>query len=255
MSRRTAQPEKLKAYTLGAKNRFFGNKLQLNAAAYYYDYRNYRAGGNDITVWLWDLDEDLVADGNERFREPYANGTGDGRMIGLDTSTSWIITQKDMLNLSLSYIDSSWTDLYLDYYYTYSLELIDGELVEVPLVDDDYSGKPMMSTPPWNINLTYSHNFNLPNGGTLKASIFTKYKTSYDLSWRERDYPINYQENYHMEDVNLVYSHPDGKWSLSTYVKNIFNYAEKRMIMNMGGMKGLSIGNPRTYGAVLSLRL
>ena len=259
-STNTNDPEKLKAYTIGAKNRFFGNKLQLNAAAYYYDYKNYRAGGNDVMAWLWDLDEDLVVDQSnpqEVWREPYANGSGNGRMIGADVSVSAIVTPKDMVNLQVSYIDSEWTDLRMVYYYTYTLVVVEEPTPHTEPVDQlgaDFKGKPMMSTPPWNINLTYDHTFNLWNGGTIKTSIYSKFKTSYDLSWRESDYPMNYQESYHMEDFNAVYSHPNGRWNLSAYVKNIFEYAEKRMIMNAGGAKLLSIGNPRTYGAVLSVK-
>jgi hypothetical protein len=57
-----------------------------------------------------------------------------------------------------------------------------------------------------------------------------------------------------MEDVNLVYNSPEGNMSLSAYVKNIGNYAEKRSLLNMAGTRLLSIGNPRTYGAVLSVK-
>jgi iron complex outermembrane receptor protein len=253
-------PEKLKAYTLGAKNRFFENKLQINIAAYYYDYKNYRAGGNDVMAWLWDLDNDLIGDQSnpqEVYREPYANGSGNGRMIGVDISSSAVLTPKDMVSLSVSYIKSEWTDLRMVYYYPYTLVVVDEPTPHtepVPQLGADFSGKPMMSTPPWNINLTYDHTFSLWNGGSIRASLSTKYKTEYRLSWRDSDYPINFQESYHMEDVNIVYNNPDGKWNLSTYVKNITNYAEKRMIMNAGGAKLLSIGNPRTYGGVLSVK-
>jgi len=264
----TQEPEKLKAYTLGAKNRFFDNKLQLNGSVYYYDYRNYRAGGNDVMAWLWDYTENvigtppnLIMENGEYFREPYANGTGDGRMIGVDLSSSIVITPKDMVNLSVSYIKSEWTDLSMTYKYTYTLVYVESDAEKpyphtdiVPQLGANYNGKSMMSSPPWNINLTYDHTFSLWNGGTIRASINTKYKSEFSLSWRESDYPMNFQESYFMEDVNVVYNNPDGVWNLSTYVKNITNYAEKRMIMNAGGGKLLSIGNPRTYGAVLSVK-
>ena len=257
----TQDPETLKAYTLGAKNRFLGNKLQVNAAAYYYDYKNYRASGNDMEIWTNDWNNNGVPDpgrdANEIMGMRYDGArVGDGRMIGLDLSTSWIITDKDRLNMTLSYIHSEWTDLVLDYAEETEnwMELVDGQIVYIYMPFESFNGKPMMSTPPWNINLTYDHTFHLGNGGTLKAALTVKYKTAFDLSWRRIDYPINYQEAFHMEDVNLVYNHPDGKWNISAYVKNAFNYAEKRNIINMAGRKLLSIGNPRTYGAVLSVK-
>ncbi len=119
---------------------------------------------------------------------------------------------------------------------------------------ESFNGKPMMSTPPWNINLTYDHNFLLPNGSSIKAGLTVKYKPGFDLSWRKIDYPLNHQKSYHMEDVNVVYNNSDGKWNFSVYVKNLTNYAEKRSLLNMAGSKLLTIGNPRTYGGVLSVK-
>lgn len=56
-----------------------------------------------------------------------------------------------------------------------------------------------------------------------------------------------------METVTLTYNPPGGIWSLSTYCNKIFDYAEKNMYMSGGG-GSLSIGNPRTYRAVLSVK-
>jgi iron complex outermembrane recepter protein len=49
-------PEMLKAYTLGVKNRFWDNKLQLNVAAYFYDYQNYRCGDMQMG---WGVNDEL----------------------------------------------------------------------------------------------------------------------------------------------------------------------------------------------------
>lgn len=241
--------ENLKAYTMGAKNRFFGNKLQLNASVYYYDYTNFQANGQSH-IWLWDLDNDLNDDENEKAEVRNMGNLGDGRIMGFDLQTNTIITPNDMLNLSVSYTKSEWTDLQLNYgEYTYTLVLVNDKVLSVPL-DGNYTGKPMMNTPPWTITMKYDHNFNLPNGGLIKSSITSKYRTSYRLSWDDFNYPYDYQEDYHMEDVSMTYSHSDGKWSLTGYVNNIFNYAEKVMYIQ----PNMTIGNPRTYGGVLSIK-
>jgi len=36
------KPEKLLSYSIGSKNRFMNNRLQMNAEAFYYDYENYQ---------------------------------------------------------------------------------------------------------------------------------------------------------------------------------------------------------------------
>jgi iron complex outermembrane receptor protein len=252
-------PEYLDAYSLGSKNRFFGNKLQVNASAYYYDYRNYEAGGEDAaTVWFEDTNNNLQMDWGEFDADPWAGTVGDGYMMGFDLQTSAIITSNDMLNLSVSYETSEWTKLKFTYYYDTTLAVVDGVLMSVPHVGDDYTGKPMMNTPPWTVTLNYSHNFNLQNGAVIKANIISKYRTGYQMTWCDEHYPKNYQEDYHMEDVSATYSSPDGKWTLSAYLKNVFNYAEKRRYYGYppkAGRPGLLwISDPRTYGFVLSVK-
>lgn len=221
-------PEKLKSFTLGLKNRFFGNKLQLNASAYYYDYSNYAV-----------TDEGQVDLGDELYNDA-AYCYADGFLFGTDIQASAIITSKDILNLSASYIKSEWDDLYFDHYY---------------LEDVSYHGVSMANTPDWTVSATYSRNFSLANGGFLKSSITSKYQTSYKLTWKKDDLPYSYQEAHHMEDFSLAYTNPEGKWTLSGYVNNIFNYAEKKFYMSRGtGGGSMTIGDPRTYGGVLSVK-
>jgi iron complex outermembrane recepter protein len=257
----TDDPEILKAYTIGAKNRFLDNRLQVNLAAYYYDYKNYMAGNNMRMVWVYDLNDPVnypdnilgTADRNEQYMEPYSNSAGDGRMIGIDMSSTMLITQNDTVNLSVSYLNSKWTNLKMVYYYDKTLELVNGQVVTVTDPGADYTGKPMMSTPPWTVNLSYDHSFNLPNGGVLRATVSAKIRSAFRLSWADEDYPLNFQEGYHTEDFQLVYNSPEGHWNLSGFVKNIENYAEKRMYMS-GMSEILTIGDPRTFGSVLSVK-
>jgi iron complex outermembrane recepter protein len=261
-------PEVLKAYTLGAKNRFLDNKLQVNIAAYYYDYRNYQAQNNQRSVWI-DLNQNGIQEGSnqpgppppgggstytELYQEPYANGVGNGRMIGVDLTTNAIITQSDQVNLSVAYQNSKWTNLKMLYYFDY-VDVLDQNNVAHRIYEPfaDYTGKSMMNTPPWTVNLSWDHSFNLFNGAIIRTSLSTKIRTAYRLSWADSDYPVNYQEGYHMDDVQAIYTSPEGMWSLSGFVKNIWNYAEKRMYMNGPG-NIMSIGNPRTYGSVLSVK-
>jgi iron complex outermembrane recepter protein len=252
----TDDPEILKAYTIGAKNRFLDNKLQVNLAAYYYDYKNYMAGNNMRMIWAYDLNNNLTADQDEQYMEPYSNSAGDGRMIGADMSSILLLTQNDTVNLSVSYLNSKWTDLRMVYYYWKTLKYVatpTPHTEEVTNLGADYTGKPMMSSPPWTVNFSYDHSFNFSNGGGLRTTISAKFRSAFRLSWADEDYPYNYQEGYHTEDFQAVYNSPEGHWSLSGFIKNIQNYAEKRMYMS--GMSSiLTIGDPRTYGAVLSVK-
>jgi iron complex outermembrane recepter protein len=252
-------PEKLKAYSMGAKNRFLDNKLQVNVSAYYYDYTGFKAGDMQ-TGFFGDINDPATYTNAYTQNDPNSSQTGDGRMYGLDAQSNWIISGDDMLNFSVSYLKSEWTNLVFDYYYDY---LITGVMPGqswglaniVPATTVSYNGKPMTMSPPWTISATYSHNFNLPNGAFIKAQLEERYKTGYRMSWKDADYPWNYQEKSHITNLSATYTNVDGKWTLSAYVRNLENYAEKRMYMTPGGGQGITtLGNPRTYGGVLSVK-
>lgn len=238
--------EELIAYTIGVKNRFLDNKLQVNLGAYYYDYQNFLA--RQMLMVSVDADEDGTTD--YIISEPNANQFGDGRMIGFDLQASMVITSKDMLNLSVSFIDSEWTDLNFDYLYDQDYPDEDYRF----FTDESYDGKPMKNTPPWTINAGYNHMFNLGNGATINARIDAKYQTGYRLTWHDDDYPYNYQEEHFTGDISFGYTPPTTGWTLSAYVKNVTDYAEKRSYISGMSSSTLSISDPRTWGVIWTVK-
>jgi len=65
---------------------------------------------------------------------------------------------------------------------------------------------------------------------------------------------INYQEGYYMVNGSLTFSHVSGVWNLNVYVKNATNYAVKTFMNENGNNYTLGLSDPRTYGAVLSVK-
>ena len=112
----------------------------------------------------------------------------------------------------------------------------------------------MTLSPEWTVSLSYSHKFNFASGASIDARIDTKYKSAYEMTWRhEKDFPYNFQEAFINGDVNLIYFSADGKWTLSGYIKNVRDYAEKRSWFGEPGNE-LRIGPPRTFGAVINVK-
>jgi iron complex outermembrane receptor protein len=137
------------------------------------------------------------------------------------------------------------------------------DFISEALEDLVYTGKPLTFTPEWTVNAAYEHSFNLPNGADLVARIDSRYQSSMFINFMETasamtpQGPVevdlagyNEQEAYTQTNCSLTYAHPDGKWTLGAYVKNIEDYAVKKNLM----FARLMIGPPRTYGAVLSVR-
>ena len=258
----TLPPQEMDAYTAGIKNRFLGNKLQINASAYYYDYTNrVHQAMQSPTVSPsqgFAYCDPNAAPGDPNYApdcmgfRPDEGGRvpGDLEMKGIDVQTSWIITPQDKLDVSVSYLDSWITHMIGNF-----------EFKDQPYATaeaSDFSNRTPTHSPEWTITLNYSHNFNLPNGGILTARFDSKFQSEYEVDWWEERGGVDqtltkHQEAHHIDDITAVYAHPDGKWTFSGYIKNVFNYAEKRF-MNAMGMYNTTIGPPRTYGMILSVR-
>ena len=269
-------PERAKTFTVGSKNRFMDNKLQLNGAAYYYDYQNVQVQASGLGSRSNGVYEDEVVDGNGNpvdlnddgqtthtlivdaggpgggagYEDPWTQFQyGAFRTIGVDVSLDWVITSRDRTNLSVTYLNSEWTDCKINAY----LKKLDddGNVVNYWEGDGlDYEGMTRTFSPKWTISAAYEHNFILGTLGTLIPRVDLMYKTHYVLSFLPSDFPWGYQESYYTVDGNITFSHASGRWSLNGYIKNAMEYAAKTMY----GMGGMSITDPRTYGAVLSVR-
>ena len=74
------RPETLLAFSVGSKNRFLGNRLEFNAEAFYYDYKDFQLSFNDPTSGPQTI-----------FNAPKAT------VYGIDLSTRYSLTPHDKL--------------------------------------------------------------------------------------------------------------------------------------------------------------
>jgi iron complex outermembrane recepter protein len=259
--RKNVGAEKMRAYTLGAKSRLFDNKLQLNASSYYYDYKNksftinedgsLEGTYNEATLgYDLDLDETIESDDvTGRFEDPWKSQYGTFRTIGVDLSSTWIIGISDKVNTSLSYLNSKWKKAKVQYYWS---TLFESEGLDLGGTQNTYS-------PTWSGSLSYQHIFLVGELGTLTPQLDAQFKSSYKLSYLSEEYfyskgypsKIAYQEKYYLLNGSVSFGHSSGKWNLNLYVKNIMNYAVKTYLNDD---YTLGLNDPRTYGAVLSVK-
>jgi iron complex outermembrane recepter protein len=270
--------EQLKSYTVGAKNRFLGNKVQLNVAAYYYDYENKSATMNsDGRMNFGDLSYDVYeddladADGNlidvnkngisgehalltDFYNDPMGGSAGKFRTIGADISAQWAITSKDRLNLGVSYLNAKWAKLKYAWYWHWAEGNSVGEEAGNSFWESDgkdYSGYTNTYSPTWTITSSYEHIFELGSYGMLTPHVDIQYKSEYFLDYVNQI--ITYQEAFYTVDGSVTFNPASGKWSLNGYVKNATNYAAKDFFISMG-TSSLGVSDPRTYGTVLSVK-
>jgi len=287
---KTVPPEELKSYTVGVKNRFFDNRLQLNASAFFYDYQNksFRgseegrfggAPGADVVIREADwphidpdtgedlpgtdlnndgdyIDTNLEPDDPRKeawessdlvgmdITDPWIQQYGEFESFGVDVSADWLITSKDRLNLSLSYLDAEWTDAVVEFYWSWIW----------PTNGLDLSGRTNTFSPKWSGRASYEHNFTLGSLGTLIPQVDVSWQSSYELTFEKDFYPYNHQESHYILNGSIAFNHSSGMWSVNAYVKNATNYAVKNFWMDMAGSYSLGLNDPRTYGAVLSVK-
>jgi iron complex outermembrane receptor protein len=220
-----SEPEDVNSYQLGSKNRFLDNRLQLNLSAFYYDYQNYQS---EKIVTFDDGTFDMGA------------GSGDAEIYGVDMQSNYILTKQDRVDFSLSYLNATYKNVTVVY------EVADTEY---------FDGAHKTHSPEWTVALGYEHSFYLPNDGSLKARIDTRYETKQYITFAldpmfDLDESVNIDPAHSISNASLVYGAPSGKYTISAYVKNIEDYATKGHILG----NTMRIGSPRTYGLQLSVK-
>ena len=216
-------PEHLRAYELGIKNRLSNRRLQLNAAVFDYDYRDYQVNYlgfiNPVSAGIFGILTE--------------NAQG-ARIYGADIEARWLVTPRDELDVSLDPLHAQFRSLVLP-----------------GMFGGNYSGHVLPFAPKWQVNLAYQHVFALPGGAGLTARIDTHLETASWVAFQES--PGTHQPGHSVSDIHLTYDPIDGRWSISGYIRNLENTP---VLANaQGGPAGLQaadIGPPRTYGVQIT---
>ena len=251
----TFAPEKLTAFTLGAKNRFLDNRLQINLEAFYWDY----------------TDQQVTFVGGIRTANgTFANGgvtvnAGKSRIYGTELEFAYQVFANGRLTANVQYLNGKYDELLTANFSgpgnpiptgctVVGSRLANPGVNNARFFDTDCSGKPTIQSPEWVANLGYEHSFDLGGDMELVASARTNISSSYftNVTFEE----VQKQGSFMTSDLLLTLEGPDDRWSLSGYVNNvenetIFARAGNRPILNISYA---TLRAPRTYGARLNFR-
>ena len=251
----TFAPETLTAYTIGTKNRFLGNQLQVNVEGFYWDYTDQQitfVGG--------------VLAGNGIF----SNGgvtvnAGKSRIFGADLDLRFAPTANDLFSANVQYLNGKYDSLLTANFSgpgnpiptgctVVGSRLANPGVNNARFFDTDCSGKPTVQSPKWIANLSYEHTFELGNNLDLVAGARTSLSSSYFLN-------ITFEEeqkqgSFMTSDAFLTLQSADETWSLTGFINNIedeviFARAGNRPILNFSVA---TLRPPRTYGVRLGYR-
>jgi len=210
------QPEKLLAYELGSKNRFLDDRLQLNLAAFYYDYKNFQAN----YILTLPGGARVVAIGNARKARNY----------GIELESLFQPSADDRLELNVTYLNARFVDFVLN---------------STP--PQDYSGLSMPRSPKWTLSGGYSHSFRMANGGKVVAGVRSYFQTGTYLMFQQ--FAGSWQDAYTRTDLDITYNAPGGRWYLGAYLRNIENsVVASNAAAGPGNVPALDLAPPRTYG-------
>ncbi|WP_313808719.1 TonB-dependent receptor domain-containing protein [Sphingobium sp.] len=201
------KPETISAITIGSKNRFFGNRVQLNIEAFRWDYKNQQVslfhtnsvGGVDFVT----------------------QNVGKSRLQGIEVEGQARIFAGTTLNATAQYLDAK------NRQFVYSSAAAAGAPttgcpVSGPVSGNyivDCSGKRPSQAPEWTYQFGIEQRLPLGNLGSLTLNADTRYQSSVYTGTELLDK----QKGYWMSNLQLSWSSPDERFSVAGFVNNIEN--------------------------------
>ncbi len=226
------KPEELRSYTLGVKNRFFGNSVHLNGELFYWDYSH-----SQYSTFV-------VANVNGvPTPSPIPVNAAKAHIEGADIDASWLATVNDRFTLALEYILQARYDQFI----LPSLSPVAGCAVVGGSVYD-CSGSNLPNEPHISATAGYVHSFLLPDSSLVQFDASTKYQTHVLTTLNAGG--SGFQKAYTLSGMGLTYIPPSTRWTVRVYVNNIENAVVKTAgaLSPVTGTAWGAILPPRTYG-------
>ena len=242
-------PEKITAYAIGSKNRFSNDRIQLNAEAFYWDYKDHQES------YLAPTNPPLQAFGFITINVPKAE------IYGLDLDFTALLTDNDQLGIRAQYLHAEYTDFVFNTSRPGEFQpppngspgtqppqtVCASTFVSQGLYSVDCTGQQMPRSPDFSLTADYQHTFRLGNGGSIVPGVRGQYSTSY---WAAVDYnPLQKQDAYTIWDADLSYYAPNDTWSLTAYINNIGDEdVYSNSFSHPSGLVFNALRPPQTYG-------
>ncbi len=222
-------PEKLMALELGSKNRFLGNRLQINGELYYYNYKNYQ-----VQYATFGGASPIPGDASSGEFQQYVVNAGKGKNLGFELESRYKVLAETELRGALTYAHARYGD-----FSTAALSYLNGTKVA--------------STPSWTATLGVEQSWGVGDG-TLTAGAQVKFSDGYRVGL-ESGLPGGdgnvYQKAFHKTSLRLAYAPASERWNVSLWLKNLENEAQTTQVLPWGRTQ---ITDPRTFGLNLGYK-
>lgn len=220
----TTTPEEITAYQIGSKNRFFNDRIQVNAEAFFYDYKGYQVVVN-------------ATDPTGFFPGtffPSANAQK-ATFKGGEIESNFLVGEKGQFDLALT--------------------LLDAKHDQFVTPTSNFSGNDVQRAPDYTVLAGYSHEFSFSNGSSFLGKITSMYVDSNYT--RDSNLPGDVQDSYTNTSVYLTYRHSGEHLSLTGWVRNLENEDVMGVSMGTVARNGWNVfmQPPRMYGLTLKYEM
>jgi len=221
-----ASPEFVDAYEVGLKTQFMDNRIQVNGAAFFYDYEDQQF------INVIGINQTL-------------ENAGSSEIYGIDLEASMLLSDRLSVQLGLGLIDTEFK----------KLELND----PATNTDRDYSGNQLQQAPEVNFNAAVDYLLGQWSSGELTLHLDTTYQDEqYFSAYNDAPGFENIRaDSYWQSNGQLRFDDASERYSISLWVKNIEENDEPIYALSLSSGYGYdytAVGAPRTYGADFTLR-
>ncbi|MFV0643588.1 MAG: TonB-dependent receptor [Sphingomonadaceae bacterium] len=232
-------PETITAYTIGSKNRFLNNRLQLNLEAFWWEYK-------DQQVSKFIFVENPAGSG--QFQPVFGTeNIGTSRFRGIEIEMRAQVAANTEIDSTVQYLDAKNTD----FVFNSALAPNFGCPFTPATVGFtvNCSGTTPANAPEWTLQGGVSQHVPLGNAGDLMLRLHTRYQSG--IFTGPELLPSQYQNGFFTSGALAEYRAPDGAFSVTAFVDNIENnntigYSSPHNFA--GGQIFYVLQMPRTYG-------
>lgn len=233
------RPERIGAWTLGSKNRFFDNRLQLNLEAFYWRYHDQQISH-------------VVADSSGSQILATEN-VGQATFKGVEVEGRLLVTRSTQLTADAQYLDARYDS------FVYSAPNNNGGRDNGTACATrgtpgatyviDCSGRRPPNAPEWTINLGAEQTVRLANDGKIVGNVRAHYqsRTLTGLEFTQ----VEYQSAYWTADAQVTYTAPGSRYSIGLFVNNAFDKTVLALAtpVPFTSYYAGALRPPRTFGA------
>jgi iron complex outermembrane receptor protein len=233
----TYAPETISAYSIGSKNRFLNNTLQINLEGFYWLYSNQQIshGGTDLN-------------GATVF---YTDNAGSSTIKGFEAELKYLVTPHTVFSIDAQYLSAV--------YDTFTYQTPAGGTNPPPVTSCPFgrtdaahytancAGKTPPHSPKWSGNVGLQRTLEMGNYsliGTVSAFGQSASMLGFEML------PVEVQKAYVEANLSLALVPATGPWSVTAFVNNINDtrpYGSEYFASAMG-VVGATLGPPRTFG-------